>query len=324
MRGADLIVDHGDGLVGARLVWDAAQVEVNQVGTTTRLTARATDTTGELALTLTIETTTDHDVVGKWVEIRNAGPAALTSPRAFGPAWELPVGPGATVDYLGGDWSREFTPFRVALPAGELSLGSRSGLTSHTFAPTVRVASLAHPDGPAYGVALAWSGSWRLLVDAPPFRDRVRVAGGVDDESCVITLGPGETFTSPTTLGVFAPDGAAGVTRRWHAYQRDRLCRDLSVRHRPIVYNSWYATTFAVDVDHQIALAQVAAGLGVEVFVVDDGWFVGRCDDSRRAGGLAARPGDVPRRARPPRLRRGRSRPAVRDLGRAGGGQPRQ
>ena len=284
VRGADLIVEHGDGTVGARLRWPSECVELRRDGPRSRFSARAEDSTGDLAVELIIETSTEHDVVAKHVVIMNTGDHPIELPRAFGPAWELPIGPGASVDLLAGAWAREFTPNRVSLPAGELSLGSRQGITSHTYSPTVRVSSLAEPDGPAYGIALAWSGSWRLLVDAVPFRDRVRVAGGVDDESCVIRLAPGESFTTPATLGVCAPEGAAGVRRRWHDYQRGTLARDLAERHRPIVYNSWYATTFDVRPDHQLSLADVAAEIGAEVFVVDDGWFAGRQDDRHGLG----------------------------------------
>ena len=98
---------------------------------------------------------------------------------------------------------------------------------------------------------------------------------------------------------MFAPDGADGVRRRWHDYQRGWLARDTGLAHRPIVYNSWYATTFDVRSDHQLALADVAADLGVEVFVIDDGWFAGRRDDRQRARQLVAGSGAVSRRTRP-------------------------
>jgi alpha-galactosidase len=283
VRGADLIVDHGDALVGARLVWPRGSVDFTEDGPRTRLTAHGHDTTDDLQLVLEIEASREHDVVSKRVTLLNDGSRVITLSRAFGPSWELPIGPGAVVDVLGGDWGREFTPYRIRLPVGELSLGSRQGITSHVYSPVVRAAAADDSDGPAYGIALAWSGSWRLLVDSPPFRERVRVAGGVDDESTVIRLDPGETFTTPPTLGVFAPDGATGVRRRWHDYQRGWLARDLEPVNRPIVYNSWYATAFDVRPDHQLALADRAAELGVEAFVVDDGWFAGRTNDR---GGL--------------------------------------
>lgn len=280
VRSAELIVDHGDGLVGARLLWNADRISMDESGANTRLTATAVDTTGDLRLTLIIETSRDHDVVTKRAVIENAGQQTLTLPRAFAPAWELPIGPGAVLDVLAGDWSREFTPYRVVLPVGEFSIGSRQGITSHRYSPVITVAA---PDQQlCYGLALAWSGSWRMSVEIEPFGDRVRVAGGVDDESTVITLEPGESYQTPAVLGCCSPDGRDALARAWHDHQRRYLSRDPGPSYRPIVYNSWYATTFDVRVEHQRELAEVAAALGVECFVVDDGWFRGRTSD--RAG----------------------------------------
>ena len=286
-RGTDLIVDHGDGLVGARLVW-SDDLEVIVDGSEHTLRARASDTTGNLRITLVIETSTEHDAVRKHAVVSNAGDRPLVLDRAFAPAWELPVGPGATVDLLGGHWAREFGEFRVPLPAGELTVGSRQGVTSHTYSPVLGISALEPiVDGTstiAYGIALAWPGSWRMLVDAIPHRRRVRVGGGVDDESGRIRLEPGEEYRTPDTVGIAAPDGADGLRRRWHDLQRHRLARDLSPAHRPVLYNSWYATTFDVRPEHQLQLARRAAELGVEAFVVDDGWFAGRDDDRHGLG----------------------------------------
>ncbi|MFC4945295.1 alpha-galactosidase [Pseudonocardia sp. GCM10023141] len=226
--------------------------------------------------TLHWRTSRDHDVIERWAVVRALRDVTLT--RAFGAGWNVPVGPGARVGELVGAWSREFTPVEVDLPAGQLSLGSRQGVTSHTYAPVVTLRS-RDGSGATYGVALAWSGSWRLQVDAVPFREVVRVSGGIDDESTVITLAAGEEFETPRLLGVWSADGPAGVARAWHEYQNGALVR---AGDRPIVYNSWYATTFDVRVEHQLALADVAADIGAEVFVVDDGWFRGRTSD--RAG----------------------------------------
>ncbi len=283
VRAAELIVEHPDGIVGARLAWPPGEVAFTDDGTRSVFTARAVDTCGRLAVTLVVEASRQHDVVAKHAVITNVGTEAFSLRRAFSPGWELPLAGPVRVDILAGHWSREFTQASVLLPAGELSIGSRQGITSHDYSPVVAVTSGALVDGPAWGVALACSGSWRLRVDVPPFRSRIRVAGGVEDESCVVMLEPGESFTTPRTLGVHAPDGAHGLPHRWHDYQRGVLARSLGAEHRPTVYNSWYATRFDVRAEQQLALADRAAALGLEVFVVDDGWFSGRDDDT---GGL--------------------------------------
>lgn len=97
VRTADLIVNHGAGLVGARLVWRADKITVAEDGPATNFTTVAVDTTGDLQVTMIIETNRDHDVVGKHAVIENVGDRRLTMPRVFAPAWELPIGPGAIV-----------------------------------------------------------------------------------------------------------------------------------------------------------------------------------------------------------------------------------
>lgn len=283
VRGAEIIVELPDGIVGARLTWPDELATFTDDGERSVFTARALDTSGQLTVTLHIEASRAHDVVAKHAVITNVGREVASLTRVFSPAWQLPLAGPVRIGILAGYWSREFTPSTVVLPAGELSIGSRQGITSHDYSPVVSVASDAAPDAPAWGVALAHGGSWRLLVDVPPFRSRTRVACGVDDETCVIVLEPGQSFTTPTTLGVHAPEGIDGLRDRWHTYQRTVLARSMDVAHRPIVYNSWYATTFDVRVDHQLRLAEHAAEVGAEVFVVDDGWFAGRDDDR---GGL--------------------------------------
>lgn len=275
---AELIVDHGDGLLGARVIWDS-DGELISHGTATTLRVRAVDTTGRLELELRIAADAGHDVIGKRAVITNVGRRRLTLPRAFAPAWDLPLPEPPLIDFLAGDWSREFATHRLALPAGTFTIGSRQGVTSHSYAPVIAVGT---PGGPGYGVALAWSGSWRLAAEVVPGSGRVRIAAGVDDETCVITLDPGESYATPEILGVRAPEGVAGLPGRWHDHQRRVLSRDVGTAHRPIVYNSWYATEFDVRPDHQAALAEAAAEIGAEVFVVDDGWFAGRTSD--RAG----------------------------------------
>lgn len=282
VRGAELVVEDADGVLGARLTWPPESVEFHDDGMRTQFRATAVDSAGRLTAMLVIEADRQHDVVAKHVVITNTGTVDLQLRRAFAPGWQLPIAGPVDIGILAGHWSREFTPLQVVLPAGELSIGSRQGVTSHDYSPVVSVRS-AGTGAPAYGVALAWSGSWRLLVDVPPFRRRTRVAAGTDDESGTIALVPGETYRTPTVLGVCASDGTDGLRPRWHDYQRGWLARSLDEDHRPIVYNSWYATTFDVRPDSQLALAERAAALGAEVFVVDDGWFAGRDDDT---GGL--------------------------------------
>ncbi|MGC0252441.1 alpha-galactosidase [Pseudactinotalea sp. Z1748] len=288
VQSAEIVARRADGLRGARLRL-RSDIVVHH-GDTTHLTCPLADEDAGLEVDLHIRTSTAHEVVEKWATLRNVSDVATELLRAWGGAFEVHAD-RATVEVLHGHWSREFTPARVGLGAGELSIGSRQGITSHTYAPVLTVRGDQDPEL-AHSVALAWSGSWRMSADAVPFTGRVRVAGGPDDESGILTLGPGEELSTPVVAGLQIRGDADRVARAWHDYQRTlarsadpyqrTLTRPTDTYHRPVVYNSWYATTFDVTVDHQLALAQVAADLGAEAFVVDDGWFRGRTSD--RAG----------------------------------------
>ncbi|MFD7308707.1 alpha-galactosidase [Promicromonospora sp. NPDC059942] len=301
VHGAELVVRRADGVRGARLAVSGEVTLASDDDGGTHLVCPLADEVLGLAVTLHLRTHPGHDVVEKWAELRNDSAHTIEVLRGWGGVFAVPASGGARVDLLGGAWSREFTPFETTLGAGTLSIGSRQGITSHTYSPVVTVVPAgtdggvrspgtdggvrsAGTDAPVrYGVALAWSGSWRMALDAVPFADHVRVSAGPDDESGILTLAPGDTLTTPALAGVRVEGDADDLAQAWHDYEAT-LARTRGPEHRPVVYNSWFATTFDVRVEHQLRLAAAAAQVGAEVFVVDDGWFRGRTTDRAALG----------------------------------------
>lgn len=278
---SELLIDREESLTGAAWTAEIDAIEFLTTDDGDLLDVPFTDETGSLRLTLHLSTRRDHDVVRRRMSLRNEGPGTVWLPRALTAAWNVLPSRSVAIHYLAGRWGQETQRRTTNLEWGVFSIGSRQGITSHAFAPTVTVVPLPEEDGGAvtgaWGVALEWSGNWRLRVDSDPMGQRgVRVSCGVDDDTTTIMLEPGQVFTAPDSVGAFSPDGPEGVSAVWHEYQRGELARDLSPRTRPVVYNSWFATSFDVRLDHQLALAQRAHDLGVEVFVLDDGWFRGR------------------------------------------------
>jgi alpha-galactosidase len=293
---SELLVDRGGSLTGARWSVREQGTRFETTGHATDLAVPFIDEREELRLTLHTSTTASTDVVRRWVTVENLSPSrTIELPRAFSAGWALPVGTNARLHYLAGAWAREFQPQVMDLALGTFSIGSRQGITSLAFAPTVTVESaIAERAGEAYSVALEWSGSWRLQAEASIVGDRVRVSCGLDDDVTTITLLPGERFESPASLGVFSSAGVEGVTEAWNHYQRSTLSRSFDHSVRPVIYNSWEATEFRVRADHQYELATRAAAIGVEAFVVDDGWFVGRTDDTAGLGDWTPDPAKFP------------------------------
>lgn len=224
----------------------------------------------------------DRDVLLRWVELANTGADDLRLERFDSAGVCLPTGvDGPRLTYLSGSWAHEFQRRQVVLPAGRFEIGSTQGVPGHAFAPWLAVQDGTAPDGPAWGVSLAWAGSWRIDAEVGPGGvTRVR-AGRVPHEGAVL-LAPGQSLSTPQVALAHSATGLDGLAAVWHEYDR-ALAGERLTRPRPVLYNSWEATEFAVAEASQLELAGIAADLGAELFVVDDGWFTGRHDDT---GGL--------------------------------------
>ncbi|MER5528594.1 alpha-galactosidase [Streptomyces sp. NPDC002677] len=234
-----------------------------------------TDETTGLRTVLCYETVPGTDVILRWTEFTARDELRLE--RLDSAAVNIPVAGPARLTYLCGQWSQEFQLTRLDLARGTFTIGSLQGAPGHAYAPWLAVQS----EDAAYGVALEWSGNWHITAEAEP-GGAVRVrAGRVPHEGAVL-MAPGETLTTPRLACAFSPDGLDGLARVWHRYER-RLTGDRLHRPRKVLYNSWEATGFDVDAAGQLELAKAAADIGAELFVVDDGWFTGRADDT---GGL--------------------------------------
>jgi len=119
-------------------------------------------------------------------------------------------------------------------------------------------------DGPVWFGELGWSGSWRMGVESTPF-DQVRITAGYNPFDFAYKLSPGESLETPLFCAGFTQHGNGGASRLLHRFQlQSILPQHPSPKPRPIIYNSWEATGFAVDQANQPALAEKAAKLGVE------------------------------------------------------------
>ncbi|NEY33132.1 alpha-galactosidase [Streptomyces sp. PRKS01-65] len=249
---------------------------------------------GGLTVTLHYRMREDTGVVERWTTLRNNGPAAVELLRADSATWTLPEREGWRLSQLHGRWAAESRLVRAPLTYGEKVLGSRRGHTGHQHLPWVALDTDATEErGEVYGCALGWSGSWRIGVAQLPDA-RVQITGGAGyDDSGLWRLAPGEVFTTPVFAGLWSDGGFGGASRAWHAYQRRYVIPDAD-RDRPVLFNSWEATGFDICEDQQRALARRAAELGVELFVVDDGWFGARTGDRAGLGDWTPNPERFP------------------------------
>jgi alpha-galactosidase len=224
------------------------------------------------------------DLIERWAVVTNTGDQPVTIERIFSSQWHLPPGENYRLTHLSGRWLDEFHLQRDRLTPGVKVLESRRITTSHHAQPWFAL-DRGHADedqGEVWFGLLQWSGSWKITAEVTDF-DRTRINIGLNDWDFAWRLEPGQTFTTPATLGGYSQSGFGDASRRLHDFVRGSILPHGDVIHQ-VLYNSWEATTFDVDVESQARLAEVAAGMGIELFVMDDGWFEGRNDDHAGLG----------------------------------------
>ncbi|MFJ5216735.1 alpha-galactosidase [Streptomyces sp. NPDC088354] len=198
----------------------------------------------------------------------------------------LPRRAGEILDFTG-KWSRERSPQRRPVGFGtharEVRRG-KPGLDS-PYLVAVGVPGFGFRDGEVWGLHVAWSGDQRYLVERLPEGAGSHTAvlgGGELLRAGEIRLAPGESYQTPVCHYAWSGAGLDGLAERFHTLLRARPSHPR--RPRPVILNSWEAVYFDHDLDHLLRLVDRAAEVGVERFVLDDGWFRGRRSDHAGLG----------------------------------------
>jgi alpha-galactosidase len=217
--------------------------------------------------------------------LQNLGDTVLTVEALAAPVLPLP---GFATDIIGfeGRWAGEFRTVRQPRQMGVWLRENRRGRTSHDAFPGVIVAEATTTEshGLAYGFHLGWSGNHRLAIESLPDGRALAMLEALLLPG-EIRLAPGETLTTPSLYASVSDCGLSGLSQHFHRYLRARPQHDrLRAKPRPVHYNSWEAVYFNHDPDVLKALATRAAAVGVERFVLDDGWFQGRRSDKAGLG----------------------------------------
>ena len=225
-----------------------------------------------------------YDLLERWVDVINDGNTPITLQRVLSAQWHLPRSHEYRLSHMYGRWANEWNLCREPLTPGVKVLESRRLTTSHQANPWFAVdAGNADEDhGELWFGALAWSGNWKFIAERTEFAT-TRLSLGLNDWDFAWRLNPAETFSTPIALCGYTANGFGEASRHWHDYIRDQVLPNGHAL-RKVLYNSWEATLFDVDEPSQAALAELAANLGVELFVMDDGWFHGRNDDHAGLG----------------------------------------
>ena len=184
---------------------------------------------------------------------------------------------------FGGRWTREFHPLRSAFEHGAFTAENRHGRTSHEHPPLLFAGTEAFGEwhGEVWGTHLAWSGNHHWLAEVLPDGRRYVSIGELFHPG-EMSLEPGESYTTPEVVAAYSPSGLTHASWGFHRSLRAR--RVAPIGPRPVLLNTWEAVYFDHNMETLTQLADAAAGVGIERFVLDDGWFGGRRDDTRGLG----------------------------------------
>ncbi|WP_123039205.1 alpha-galactosidase [Cohnella candidum] len=235
----------------------------------------------------------EFDLIERYVQVYNDETQPVKIEQIMSAVWSVQALPEYRLTHVTGRWAAEFQLRSETLSEGKKTLESRRGFTGPHANPWFAIdnGKADETSGQVWFGALGWSGNWKIVAEKTTF-GHVRVVGGVNDFDSSFVLDPGSSFTTPVFTGGYTSEGFGGMSRNLHRYQAEYVLP--SSRPRKVLYNSWEATYFDVTAEGQKALARRAARLGVERFVVDDGWFGARNSDRAGLGDWYVNPEKFP------------------------------
>lgn len=243
------------------------------------------DETGGLKIDLLYTAFRDRDVITRSARFQNCGNAEISILRALSMSADLPCA-GYDMLQLSGAWARERHIYKRELAPGMQSVESRRGASSHQQNPFLALLSkgAGETSGEVYAVNLVYSGNFFAGAETDQF-GTTRISIGINPFDFSWVLAPGESFQTPEAVMVYSSKGLGEMSRTFHRLYRERLCRGkFRDRTRPVLINNWEATYFRFRSEQIMRLAKTASELGIELFVLDDGWFGQRNDDTSSLG----------------------------------------
>ena len=225
------------------------------------------------------------DALTRSVRVVNGGDKPLILRRVMSLCADLPE-----MDYdlitLWGRHDKERNFDRRRLGHGEQGISSRRGSSSHAQNPFAALAKAGSDEdhGEVFGYNFIYSSNFAFTADCD-YNSSTRILMGIEPTGLAIRLAPGEAFQAPEAVTVRSDEGLGGMSRTFHKlYNRHLIRGEWKEKKRPLLINSWEAAYFDFDTDKLVAFAERAKALGIEMLVMDDGWFGRRNDDTTSLG----------------------------------------
>ena len=227
----------------------------------------------------------EKDIITRCVRIENTGRMPARLEKAGSVCLDMPFGQWDLVHFHGRhcmERQMERTPLIHSIQ----TIASKRGMTSHHHNPFVILCDReANEDsGDCYGLMFMYSGNHKTEIEVDQL-ENTRVVMGIHDAQFMWNLQPGESFWTPEVILSYSPNGFTQLSHNYHTIIRHNVCRGkYKLTRRPVLINNWEATYFDFNEEKLLSIARQAADLGIELFVLDDGWFGVRNDDNSGLG----------------------------------------
>lgn len=227
----------------------------------------------------------DEDVITRSVSVKNAGDRDIRLTKVYSACIDMDD-ENFEMLTLHGSWARERQIERRPIAYGKQSVSSLRGESSHQDHPFMAwmTKGTDQTTGDVYGMHFVYSGNFIAQIEKSQF-DSIRAVMGIHSEGFEWLLTPGDEFVAPEVVLTYSHNGIGQMSRNLHDFYRGHLIRSKYLHQkRPVLINNWEATYFDFDTDKLLAIAKSAAEHGIEMLVMDDGWFGHRNDDATSLG----------------------------------------
>lgn len=271
-----ITVTHADGNNSLDLKYVSHQVK-KMDDNVSLLTILLKDPVYDLEVTLYYKTWFKEDVVEQWSEIRHREKGNVVLHKFASANLHLQA-PAYWLTQYHGDWAKEMQPEESRLTHGIKTLDTKLGTRANLFQPSVFMVSLGKPatedEGAVLYGAMEYSGNFRIDLELDP-QDNLRIIAGINNYASDYTLAPNETFTTPAFLYTFSSTGKGNASRNLQRWARDYKLLDGN-GNRLTLLNNWEATYFDFNEQKLFQLLKSTRELGVDLFLLDDGWFANK------------------------------------------------
>lgn len=284
-----------DGSRSSDFLFAGYEADSEELGFTTLPTAYYPDGKGErlrvklrdsrLTLELFYRVFHDCDVITRSARLTNHSGKSVELERLLSAQLDIPFGEFSVTSFHGA-WAREMNKNTVKLSAGKYVVESRAGCSSNRANPFFMVHSSEanETSGSVYGFNLIYSGNHYSAVEINAY-GKTRIVSGIQPDGFRYTLPKGESFEAPEAVMTYSARGFSGQSENMHRFVRKHIVRgEWKNKPRPILLNSWEACYFDISEKSLVSLAKSGKELGIELFVMDDGWFGERDSDQKALG----------------------------------------